>query len=95
MKIKTLVALMNPEQRERFAKLAGTKPGQLLQLAGGWRRPSLRAAGRLVAASRSMFPRSRHKWLSLDEFIEQKQFTLAEFIERSRSAKRSEQRADQ
>lgn len=59
-----------------------------MQLMGGHRSPSLRLLSALAAASKQMFPRTRLKWLSLDEM----HFELAVLRERRiRLLKRSTQ----
>jgi DNA-binding transcriptional regulator YdaS (Cro superfamily) len=53
MDLKAYLDDLEPEQREAFAKRAGTSPAYLLQLAGKHRAPSPKLAKALVAASRN------------------------------------------
>lgn len=53
MELKQYLDELEPQQREAFAKRAGTNTAYLIQLAGKHRAPSPKLAKALVAASRN------------------------------------------
>jgi hypothetical protein len=69
MNLKDFTNSLSPAQRVQFLDLAGTTRNYVWQITGGHRRPSLRLLYSMVAASKTMFPKGRRRWLTIPHML--------------------------